>query len=337
MEPLAPHCIVEIEKTRFDSWKGENLIAASVDQTTDKTGEGSIELYDPKLEIIDKFLGGGIKALQARFWLGWGADLGAALFVGSLARVEWSERITTFRFHDHSAKMKKEKKTRYFKKKSDIQILKNLAADNDLKFSLQGDLKDSQPITSLMQAGKTDWETALKIAEKSGLRLYVSGDTLFAVEAGKTGAVVSSLVFEKDFRLLRQFHLSYKVPDNKKGRAKKTQVRGRGKGGKQLKGETTTGTIGTTDIIVREDLPKQSVEMLSRRAKGKSNRRREYAFEHRLQTLPSFRTVLNLRDTLLLAGMGKFFSGEHLVTDIRYAFRPGQLTADLTVGRDMKK
>lgn len=337
MDSLAPRSIVEIESTRFDSWAGEDLISSSIDLTTDKTGEGCVELFDPDFQIIDKFLGGGVKPLQAKFWYGWGNDLGNSIFAGSLARVEWSERITTLRFHDNSAKMKKEKKTRYFKKKSDIQILKQLAQDSGLKFSAKAGITESQPLESLMQAGKTDWELALKIAERAGLKLYVKDETLYAVEAGKTGTVVSSLIFEKDFTLLRGFNLSYKLPDNKKGRPKKIQVRGRTKDGKQLKGETTTGATGTTDIIVREDLPKQSVEMATRRAKGKTDKRREYAFESQLKTLPTFRTILNLRDTLALAEMGKFFSGNYIVTDIRYNFRPGQLTSEITVGRDMLK
>lgn len=329
-----PHCIVEIEGRRFDSWRDNNVISSSIGLTTDKTGEGSIELFDPDFKILDGFLGGGVKALQARFWYGWKSDLGNALFVGNLARVEWSDRTTVFRFHDYSAKMKKQTKVRYLKKKSDLQILKKLAEDNGLKFSAPTNFTPSEPYDSLVQSGKTDWDFALKIAERCGLRLYVRGDTLFAVEAGKTSESVSTLVFEKDFTLLRDFNLSYKLPENKRGRIGKAEVRSRTKGGKLLKGKTQTPS-GTEDIIVREDLPKQTVSLAERRAKGKSNLRREYAFEHQLRTLPSFRTVLELRNTLTLAGMGKFFSGNYIVTDLRYDFRPGNLTAEITVGRDI--
>ncbi len=338
MDTSAPHSIVEIDGRRFDSWRGEDLIASSVELTTDKTGEATIELYDPGFKILDDFLGKGVKALQARFWFGFKKDVGNSLFVGSLARVEWSDWTTTFRFHDHSSKMKQQKKTRYFKKKTDLQILKNLAEDNELKFSLKGNIADGQPLDSLMQSGKTDWETALKIAERAGLRLYVLGDTLFAVEAGKTGATAGTLVYERDFTLLRGFNLSYKLPENKKGRVRKTEVRGRGKSGRRLTGKNDTGTTGEKqDLIVREDLPKPTVALANRRAGGKSKRQREYAFEHQLQTLPKFEQIIELRSTLTLGGMGKFFGGNYLVTDIRYNFRAGKLTSELTVGRDILK
>lgn len=340
MDFSAPHAIVEIENQRFDSWRGEDLMASAVELTTDKTGEGSVELYDPGFKILDKFLSGGIKALQARFWFGWEKDLGNSLFVGKLARVEWGDQVTTFRFHDFSSKMKQKKKTRYFKKKSDLQILNNLAEDNELKFSLKGNIADGQPLDSLMQSGKTDWEMALKIAERAGLRLYVRGDTLFAVEAGtsKLEKPVAALDYAREFTLLRGFNLGYKLPENKKGRSKRTEVRGRGKDGKRLTGKNDAGGASETEnLIIREDLPKPTVALATRRASGKSKRQREYAFEHQLQTLPTFKTIIELRNTLTLGGIGEFWGGDYIVTDIRYDFRPGRLISELTVGRDILK
>lgn len=339
MDTSAPHCIVEIENRRFDSWRGEDLIAASIELTTDKTGEGSVEIYDPGFKIIDKIMTSGANAPQARFWLGWKKDLGASLFIGKLARVEWSDQITTLRFHDLSSKMKQKQKTRYHKEKTDIQLLKKLAQDNELKFLLKGNITDGQPIESLMQSGITDWQLALKTAERAGLRLYVRGDTLFAVEAGTTKNELSSatLNLAKDFTLLRGFSLSYKLPENKKGRYKKTEVRARTKDGKRLTGTKDIGTTGTENLIVREDLPKPTVALANRRAGGKSKRQREYAFEHHLRTLPGFEKIIELRNTITLGGMGEFFGGDYIVTDIRYEFRPGQLTSEMTVGRDILK
>lgn len=339
MEFLAPHCIVEIDGKQFDSWRGENLISSAVDLTTDKTGEGSVELFDPDYKLIDKFLAGGVKTLQARFYYGWTINPGNPLFTGNLARVEWSNQISTLRFHDKSSKMKQEKKTRYHKKKSDLQILRKLAEDNGLRFSIKSQIGESQMIDSWMQAGKTDWEFALKVASRAGLRLYVRGDTLFAVDAGTTtlNDPSATLNFDKDFTLLRGFNLSYKLPENKKGRPHTTTVRGRGKNDRQLKGAAHAGESGTTDIVVHEDLPQPSVSLATRRATGKTNKRREYAFEHQIRTLPSFRQIIEVRNTITLAGMGKFFSGDYLVTDIRYNFRAGQLIAEMTVGRDILK
>jgi hypothetical protein len=336
MDLIAPHCIVNIEGRQFDSWRQDNvIISAAVELTTDKTGEGAVELFDPDFKIVDGFLGGGVKPLAAQFYYGWENNLGSAVFLGSLARVEWGDKTTTLRFHDHSAKMKQQKKGRYFKKKTDLQILEKLATDNGLSFQKKGEVKDGQPLDSYMQPGKTDWEFALKIAERAGLRLYVRENTLFVVEAGKTGDASQTLIFEQDFELLRDFNLTYKLPDNKKGRPKRTEVRGRAKGGKRLKGSITTGPRGQDDVVVREDLPKHTVSLATRRATGKTNRRREYAFEHQLRTLHSFRKIIDVRTTLRLGGMGAFFSGEYVVTDIRYDFRPGQLISEITVGRDI--
>ena len=339
MEALAPRCIVEINGTRFDSWRGENLISSSVDLTTDKTGEGSIELFDPDYKIIDSLLADGVKPLEAKFYYGWSVNPGNPLFTGSLARVEWSNQALTLSFHDKSSKMKQAKKTRYHKRKTDIQILRKLAEDNGLEFSTKSQIGESQIIDSWMQAGKTDWEFALKVASRAGLRLYVQDNTLFAVEAGTTTLNEPSamLNFEKDFTLLRGFNLSYKLPENKKGRPHRTTVRGRGKNDRQLKGEAHAGTSGTTDIVVHEDLPQASVSLATRRATGKTSKRREYAFEHQIRTLSSFRQIIEVRKTLTLAGMGKFFSGNYVVTDIRHSFRAGDLNSEITVGRDILK
>jgi hypothetical protein len=339
MEVLSPHAIVEIENRRFDSWLGLDLLTASVDLTTDKTGEGSVELFDPDFKILDAFLGNGIRSLVARFWFGWTQNLGNSLFVGQLARVEWNEKVTTFRFHDYSAKMKQTKKARNHKKKTDLQILKDLAQENGLRFVAPKTLPPSEPLDTIIQSGKTDWEFALKIAEKAGLRLYVRDDTLFAVEAGTTALqpAAASLQYGADFTMLRGFGLSYKLPENKKGRPRKTEVRGRGKGGKRLTGQAEVGTSGTTDIVVKEDLLKHTVSLANRRASGKRDRRREYAFEHSIKTLHSFRQIVDVRNTITLGGMGGFFSGNYVVTDVRHQFRAGSLTSEMTVGRDALK
>ena len=340
MDVLAPHCIVEIATRRFDSWReADDVHETSVQLTTDKTGEGIVSLFDPDFRVIDSLTGtDGISQQTARFWFGWGSSLGDSLFVGSLARVEHSNGISTFRFHDYSAKMKQAKKARYHKKKTDLQILQDLATENGLKFQAPKTLPPSEKIDDIIQTGKTDWDFALKIAGHAGLKLYVRGATLFAVEAGTTALAdsVATLDYGTDFQLLRGFNLTYKLPENKKGRPRKTEVRGRASGGKLLKGSQETGTRGVTDIVVNQDLPKQTIALAERRAGGKNSRRREYAFEHHLETLPSFRQRIEVRDTIALSNMGKFFSGKYVVTEVQYGFHPGNLTCEFSVGRDLK-
>lgn len=337
MEFPAPHCIVEIGGRRFDSYEGENLISANVNLTTDRSGEGVVELYDPKFAVIDNFLAGGVKSLISNFYFSWSKNVGKPFFLGNLARAEWNEQITTLRFHDNSTKMKQEKKNRYHKKKTDLQILKELAKRNGLEFVVKSCLPESQPFESLMQSGKTDWDFALKIAAQSGLLLYVGDNTLFAVEAGtsKLEKPAATLEFEKDFTLLRGFGLSYKLPKNPKGRINKVTVRTRGKDGKALVVTAGDGEGGISDLI-NKDLPSVSVARATQAAKARIGKRKEYAFEHNIKTLPSFQTRINLRDTITLAGMGAFYSGDYFVTEISYLFEAGKLTCEMNVGNELK-
>lgn len=336
MNELTPHCIVVINNKTFNSWKGENLISAEVNLTTDKSGEGVIEPFDPNFNIIDGIFNNGLKAVSAAFYFGWEMDLGQPYFTGILARTEWNDNITTLRFHDRSIKMKQGRKTRYHKKKSDYQILKDIAAEHDLKFEVKSSFPESEKFDSLMQTS-TDWEFAKKIASESGLNLYVKNNTLYAVEAGKTkpDEIVSILKYESDYGVLRGFGLSYKLPENPKTRPKAVEVRGRGKHGKRLTGKIITNQRGRTDVHYR-DSRRHSTSSLHRKAKGKLGKKREYAFNHNLKTLPSFRRIINLRDTVKLTGIGAFYSGNYIVTEISYLFSSGSLICELTVGTDKK-
>lgn len=332
-----PHCRVKAGSRTFDYQLGRGiLLEASVELTTDKSGEGVVTVFDPGFVVVDSFVSGtGLAAIDAQFWFGWGPDLGEPVFAGTITRAEWVDSKTTLRFHDKSAKMKAEKKSRYINKKTDLQTLKQLAEENGLTFVGPDNAPDSEAYESIMQDGRSDWELALKIAERAGLKLFVRGDTLYAKRAGVTGDAVTAIKYGTDFDLLRGFNLSYKTPENKRGRPQRVEVRGRGRGGRRLTGTEQTGDRGVKEVVVKHDLPKQTVSAATRNASGRSHRRREYAFEHHLQLLPDFRQRLQLNDSLELNGMGRFFSGKYLITQLGYRFRPTSLTIDLQVGRDL--
>lgn len=337
MDVITPHCQINFAGTVLDSWQDDSyLVGASIDLASDKSGEATFSVVDPNFEFLDRFLTAS-KRLSAKFWLGWGRELGNEFFDGVLIGVSHSGGISEFRFHDKSVNLKGQKKARYHKKKSDIQILRELAAENDLQFSLNSKQSESEKFDDLVQRGKTDWEFAKEVAARAGLRLYVRGNTLFAVDAGTTQVfdAVQTLAFGRDFEILQGFSLNYKLPESRKGRPKKTVVRGRSAGAAQLSAETVTGERGTADILISDDLPKHTLALAEKQAKAATNKRREYAFEHQLRTLPSMRVRLDVRNTVTLAEMGKFFSGNYIVTDIRYEFAPGALTAEMTVGRDI--
>lgn len=332
---LAPHCIIEIGSRRFDSWDKSCLITdASVELSTDKSGEGVVSLLDPDFKIVDAF---GANKLQARFWLGWEKELGNSLFIGNSARNEWQGNISTFRFHDNSQKMKQTTKSRYHNKKTDLQILKTLAEENELTFIPPDSAEDSDVYDSLIQRGTTDWEFAKEICSRAGWKIYVRDDALFVKEFAVSSQSVAVLKFREDFELLRGFNLSYKFPESKKGRLRKVEVRGRGRGGKRLSGTNQTGERGVDEVVINKDLAKHTVKAAKRQAKGKTGRRREYAFEHSIQTLPSFQTRIEVSDTVTLKGMGEFYSGNYIVTEIRYEFKAGRLIEVIQVGSDLKK
>lgn len=344
MDVSSPHCIVEIDGYRFDSWLGEDLISADINLTSDKSGEGVVRVYDPNFRVVDGFLAKGVRPLNASFWYGWKKDVGSALFAGILTQTEREDNITIFRFHDRSLKMKQQKKARYFKKRTDLQILKKLAEDSGLHFLLtQPDNKadepfiESRPFDSLIQLGKSDWELALKIAAEAGLGLYVKGNTLIAFQPSQTKKEADAqLTYKKDFELLWGFNLSYKLPNHPQARASRTEVRVRGKAAKRLAATHTIEGEGRSDLMIAPGLPSASVASAAKRAKAKPTRQREYGFKGRLTILPVFQKRLELRETIRLANMGEFYGGDYLITEIDYSFSAGKLTCEMEIGRDLK-
>lgn len=341
MIPGNIRCIVEIDGYRYDSWEKDGLITeATVELTSDKSGEATIAMLDPKFAFTDRHLApDGLRRAQGRFWMGFGSEqqMGEPLFKGQLARTEYGDDIATFRFHDKSSDMRKEKKARYHNRMTYLQILRKLATENGLQFVGPEGADEGEVFDSVMQDGKTDWEFARKIARKAGLKLYVRGDTLFAQEMNRTGEEVATLNYAEDFVILRGFGLAYKLPENRRGRPRRVEFRGRGRDEKRLTGAAEGGTRGTTGLVIKEDLPKHTARAANSRAKAIRESKREHAFEHHVTVLPSFggRQIL-LGQTLKLMGLGEFYSGKYLVTEARYNFRPGELTLELMLGRDIK-
>lgn len=336
MDILSPHCIVVIEKRRFDSWEGKSLISASVNITADRSGEGILRLYDPDYKIIDSLLGNGISTLTAKFYFGWGMSLTAdrVYFLGNLVQTEWDNNITTLRFHDNSLKMKQEMKTRYHKKKTDLQILRSIATEHGLKFEVPPSFPESHPFVSLVQM-TTDWRFALSIAKRAGLVLYVGDETLYATEAGITQNKPSiPMINGKDFQILRGLGLTYKLPKHPKSRIKKMEVRGQSGNSKRLAVSEGTGDDGISRIDFSET-PSFSLSNASRQAKAIVRRQREHTFEHTIKTLFSFRKIISIRDVVHLANVGKFYSGKYFVSSVDYTFEAGKLYCELKVAGDV--
>jgi hypothetical protein len=338
---LKPHVIVEIDGRRYDSWENESLIIeATVELTSDKSSEATISVSDSDFKFTDRHLvSDGLRRATARFWMGFGNEqqLGEPLFKGMLARAEYDNQVSKFCFHDKSSEMRKEKKARYHNRMTYLQILRKLARENGLQFVGPTSADEGEVFDSIMQDGKTDWEFARKIARRAGLRLFVRGDTLFAVEANRTSAPVATINYPEDFLMLRGFGLSYKLPENKHGRPRKVQMRGRGRSATRLSGDAESGSRGTVELGLTEDLPKHTAKAAKHRAKASRESKREHAFEHHVSLLPVYEGGhIHVESTIMLTGLGEFYSGKYLVTESRYSSRPGNLTNELTLGRDIK-
>jgi hypothetical protein len=336
---IAPHAIVTIAGTKFDSFvEDSGVVSADILLRTDETSEATVGLYDPKYKLVDRF--GGDKPLPGSFWLGWGKNDGALIYTGSLDRVEWSNNVALFHFLDASHRMKQEHKGRYHVKKTDYQILRKLATDNGLKFELKTSLPESEPFDAVMQAGRTDWQKALQIAHKAGLRLYIGADggTLVAVEAGTTQFASGNTVLTKDvdFEILRGYQLAYRLPNNKKARPHIVEARGRKENAERITGQDKNGNFGRVELFVKEDPRKHSTAYLAKRAKSSIIRQREFAFQNRIKTLPSFQNLVHLRDKVTLRGVGGFFSGAYITTEVIYEFAAGKLTCDMELGADKR-
>jgi hypothetical protein len=240
--------------------------------------------------------------------------------------------------------MKQGKKPRYHNRVTGLKLLKKLAEENGLTLVVKGEVTDSEEYDVIIQWNQTDWQLALETARDLGLRLYARGQTLYAQEAGKAGdKAVAELVYkgmDGDFRMLRSMGLGHKLPENKRGRHGRVEVRGRGRAGSLVSGvDTEEGARGTDVVRAGEDMPASSQREARRRARARRNRHREKAFDHSIILLPRYLRsgrALVQGDTVRLLQVGLFYSGLYIVDAISYQGRAGGLTAQLTLNRDIK-
>ena len=349
--PINPHAIVElfetqgkteINKRRYDSWRDGQLLAqVAIELTTDQASEATIVVLDEDFRFTDRHLTEtGMRRLMIRLWLGFGEDLGPSLFKGMLARTESDGRKATFVFHDLSTQLKQEKKTRYHNRTTTLQLLKKLALENKEigNFSGPDTAVDEEVYDSLIQAEETDWEFARRIARRDGWVIWVQDDTLFCQEAATYENPMADLVWKRDAHLLHGSRLTYKLPENRRGKPKAVEVRGRGRGGGRLSGHSDESPRGQSQIEIKRDLPKHSLKAARRRAHAHKTLQREHSFEHTIRLLPSYQgRRIQVRQTIRLTGAGLFYSDRYIVDAIRYEYRPGSLTTDLSIYKDIER
>ncbi|MET0623102.1 MAG: hypothetical protein ABW250_09005 [Pyrinomonadaceae bacterium] len=340
MITASPHAIIQIGGERFDSWIDKSLFAGlEVELTTDEASQAVWRVFDPAFKFLNKWTSGdGIAVLGARVWLGYGADLGEPIFKGLLARVERNSATSSFRFFDMGFKMRQVKKTEYHKGLDDLGVIAKLARRNGLQFSSPTPPIKLDKHKSLLQDAQTDWEHAQERAEEAGLVLFVRGDTLFAREAAKTGTPIVTLGYKQDFQLLSDYSLSFKVPENRDGRPGQVEHRGRGRGGRRLKGKSDRSARGTQHVEIKRDLAVKSKRHADRRAQARKELKREHAFSLSVRMLSVFMGRRpDVRETVAIAGMGELFSGRYICDRVMHNFRPGELTTTLDLYRDIKE
>lgn len=336
-----PRCIVEIGGTRYDSRAPESrLRSVAIELTADRTGEAEISFADPDFAFTDRHLDQtGMPNLQCRVWMGYAEGVGEAIFKGRLVGHEHDGEYATFRFHDRAAVMKREQKLRYHRAKTDFGVMRSIAEEHGLQFQLVGEARDSAAHPSLPQQGVTDWDFILLIARRSGLRVWVEGDTLFAQKAGVQGGAAAILTYREDFLMLRPVSLTYRLPESRRGRHQRVAVHGRGPAGERITGESAGDERGRVHQSAREDLTHHTRAEAERRANAIKAGVRESAFEHRVRLIEAAAagTTPALRGGVTLKGCGDFYGGDYVVHVLRREFRRGALTVELTLRRDLGK
>jgi len=336
------HAIVEIDGFHWDSFLHPRLFQrVSVELATGEASQALWQCFDPHFQVIDRYAGvaAGTGSLPViRTWLGYGDDLGEPVFKGLLARVERGESSTTFRAYDMSYVMRLVQKTRYLKGDA-LQIIKKLVEEAKLKFKGPAKPLKLETHKAMAQDQQTDWQHASELAHDDGLLLWTREDTVFADYPAKVSEPKRTLTYRKDFTILRNFDLAFKVPENKSGRPKGVEVRGRGRGGKRLKGSSDESQRGHEVLRIKKDLATHTKQRATARAQAQKELDREHAFTLSISQLfaelPALRP--DVRDTIRLMEVGKLFSGDYLADRVVHEFGPGKLSTTFELYRDVKE
>jgi len=223
-------------------------------------------------------------------------------------------------------------------KGDDLAIIRKLVERNGLKFHGPEKPLKLEPHKAMIQDEQTDWELAVERARDAGLLLWCREDTIFADYPAKVGEPVLTLTCGKDFTIMRNIDCQFKVPENTSGRPRGVEVRGRGRGGKRLKGSSDRGQCGHEVLSIKKDVPIHSKQRVTARAQAQRELEREHAFELRVPLLVDAPTArVDVRQTVRLLEMGKLFSGDYIVNTVGYQFGPGEMSRVLELYRDVKE
>lgn len=141
----------------------------------------------------------------------------------------------------------------------------------------------------------------------------------------------------KDFLLLDDFRLSFKVPENIEGRPAKVKVRSRGRGGRRLEGKSQTHLRGHERVEIKNDLHVRSGRSAAGRATARKELQRQHAFTGEVGVLPAYTGPrADVRNTIALAGLPTLFNGKWVADRVAHRFDPGEIVMEVTLYRDLK-
>ena len=336
-----PHAIVEINGQRWDSSEHAQLFkSVRVELATGEASMATWVFRDERFHVSDQYktiASASSRLPVIRVWLGYGDDLGEPVFKGLLARVEHSKTDATFRCYDMSYRMKLVERAQYHKG-GDLDIIKKLVERNELKF--QGPTKPLklEPHKAMTQDGQTDWQHAAEIAHDAGLLLWTRQDTVFADYPAQLKQKPDlTLTYRKDFVIVGDVSLAFKVPENRHGRPKGIEVRGRNRGGKRLTGKSDESQRGREVLRIKRDLAMHTEQRATARAQAQKELDREHAFDVAINQLfaeaPATRP--DVRNTIRLLEVGKIFSGDYIANKVTHEFTPGHLITSYELYSDV--
>jgi len=313
-----PHAIVEIDGVQWDSRRHPSLFQkVGVELATGEASMATWTCVDERFAVIDRYAGiatgaGSLPVL--RVWLGYGDDVGEPVFKGLLARVERGQTTTTFRAYDMSYRMRLIEKGEYHQG-GDLEIIQRLVERNGLKFQGPEKPLKLEKHKANTQDHITDWQYVAEMAHDAGLVLWTRGDTVFAGYPAKVNTFPKVILSRDQVFILNDFDLQFKVPENRHGRPKGIEVRGRGRGGKRLSGKSDQALRGRAVIRAKKDLAMHTQARATARAQAQKELDREHAFDVTISTLfpPTLEFRADVRDTVRLQQFGKLFSGDYLV------------------------
>ncbi|MFG0245739.1 MAG: hypothetical protein ACF8MF_06795 [Phycisphaerales bacterium JB052] len=165
----------------------------------DAASSARVVLADPRLEVANAIpLPYKKSRTPFEVWFGYGPTL-TKVFHGFLASIRpggLPGRVELYAT-DQAKGMRRQPKARSLGQMSAAALVEKLAGENGLSVDLsQAPQLNDLTFASVLQHGESDWDTAQRIVEAAGCRLYERNGTLFVKEVGASDDSAQVIVVE---------------------------------------------------------------------------------------------------------------------------------------------